>query len=66
MWHSGGPATDLELRNHHPRPVRRLPLPRALTPACTWAGWALCTTAVTGYIAGANAAKKALDGKGLA
>lgn len=63
MWHSGGPVTDQEYETTIPGLYAACRC-KGFDPGVYMGGWALCTTAVTGYIAGANAAKKALDGKG--
>ncbi len=62
MWHSGGPVTDLEYETTIPclYAVCRC---KGFDPGVYMGGWALCTTAVTGYIAGANAARKSKDSK---
>ena len=62
MWHSGGPVTDLNYETTIPGMFAACRC-KGFDPGVYMGGWALCTTAVTGYIAGANAARKALDKK---
>ncbi len=61
-WHCGGPATNLDYETNVPG-LYVTCRGRAFDPGVYMGGWALCTTAVTGYIAGANAAKRTLDKK---
>lgn len=61
-WHGGGPATDLNYETNVSG-LYAVARCRAFDPGVYMGGWALCTTSVTGYIAGANAAKRALAKK---
>ena len=62
MWHSGGPVTDHEYETTIPGMYAVLRC-KGFDPGVYMGGWALCTTAVTGYIAGANAARRAQEKK---
>lgn len=64
MWHSGGLATDHDYETAVPGLFAACRC-RGLDPGVYMGGWALCTTAVTGYITGGNAARRAQE-KGLA
>lgn len=60
MWHCGGLATDLDYETNIPGLFAAC-RSRGLDPGVYMGGWALCTTAVTGYIAGGNAARRSLE-----
>lgn len=64
-WHCGGPVTDLNYETSVPG-MYAVSRCRALDPGVYMGGWALCTTSVTGYLAGASAARRALDKKASA
>lgn len=57
MWHCGGLATDLNYETNIPG-LYAACRSRGLDPGVYMGGWALCTTAVTGYAAGGNAARR--------
>lgn len=63
MWHSGGPVTNLEYETTIPGVFAACRC-KGFDPGVYMGGWALCTTAVTGYTAGGNAAKKVAGGTG--
>ncbi len=58
MWHCGGPVTNHDYETSVPGLFAACRC-RGLDPGVYMGGWALCTTAVTGYIAGASAAARA-------
>lgn len=60
MWHCAGPATGPDYQTRVPGLYAACRC-RGLDPGVYMGGWALCTTAVTGYIAGANAARRARE-----
>ena len=62
MWHSGGPVTGLDYETTIPGMFAACRC-KGFDPGVYMGGWALCTTAVTGYIAGANAARRSRDKK---
>lgn len=62
MWHSGGVVTDLGYQTRV-EGLFAACRTRAIDPGVYMGGWALCTTAVTGYIAGGGAGELA-KGKG--
>lgn len=64
MWHSGGPVTDLDYETTIPGMFAACRC-KGFDPGVYMGGWALCTTAVTGYIAGANAARRSLGKRGV-
>lgn len=61
-WHCGGPVTNLSYETNVPG-LYAVCRCRAFDPGVYMGGWALCTTAVTGYIAGAHAARRTHDKK---
>ncbi len=61
-WHCGGPVTNLDYETNVSG-LYAVCRCRAFDPGVYMGGWALCTTSVTGYIAGAKAACRALNKK---
>lgn len=62
MFHDGGPVTDREYETEVPGMYAAFKC-RGSDPGVYMGGWGLCTTAVTGWICGNNAARKSLDKK---
>lgn len=64
MWHSGGPVTNHDYETDIPGMYAACRC-KGFDPGVYMGGWALCTTAVTGYIAGGNAGRRAAEGKAV-